>query len=232
MIKENLILLNYLEKRDSLPFSTEAKEKLKAIRQIFLNLKIGPDLLFDLDKLESEKSLSNEKKHYLSNYLSRNNKLPNGMCLKLDSYLKLKDLSRKVDIFFIYDEFHLDFKENRKSIIREKLSVSAEKSICVNRNSVKHKNLFLKLKGHKLEKVYQKVFSNFDFNSEKLIESISKNGFFFPDELAWIFRKIGNNLEKLDEQNFEYMVYNTDTSWFVLFASLDNSEIYSNVLKA
>ena len=106
--------------------------------------------------------------------------------------------------------------ESIKSRLAEVLS--EKKVVYVNGRRLNYWNLFISFDDHELEALYNRVLKC-NLKSTKIVDTITSNGFFVPDDLASMFRGLCTNMHELTEDTFEYMVYNTDISWFVVFTT-------------
>ena len=224
-IKSDIKKLLKDEKINRLICLNESKcfdENLKTVLEKYnqINKNINPnDIYFDLTKCASEKFMSENKKSLVRGKI----KIDKNQ-ISLEYYFKLKNIAHKAEIYQRYKEFS-EFdsvnKENTKSRLKELLS--QKRHVSLNRYTIEYPNLFISFDDHELEKLYNKVLTNCEIKSDKLVEQIDSNGFFLPDDIVSMFRRLCNNIHELTPESFTYMVYNTDLSWKVHFT------IYSHV---
>ena len=117
------------------------------------------------------------------------------------------------DAFEVFNKQDLGATKKRLEVILETRS-----EVYVNHSAkLEYPNLFISFDDHEFEALLNKVFMNWGIKSDKIVDKINENGFFMTDGLVSIFRMLCNNIYELTKDLFEYMVYNTDISWFVLF---------------
>jgi len=216
LLDENLN--NFLLDTDE-QISPQILASLKMIENKYkeLNEFSKKNVYFDLSKCYSSSDMNNNKK----NYLDANIKL-DSKNIKLESFLKLKKLVENLELYEKYENFHGFQPENQwinKNDLEEILSEKRE--FYINKNKITTRNLFINFDAHKLEFIFNSKFSiKCDTITSSLLSSkIDENGFFVPDELVYMFKSLSTNLVELDEENFDFMVFNTDMCWFVLFTN-------------
>ena len=211
LIKPAQTILKYLNKSQNDPNKITKLDwdHIEKIANVYneIDTQMKETLLFDLSKCNGEKCLGQSKLNYLKNELNE---------LGITSYLRLKSISNQFSLYKKYEHFEGNIDEEKL-----KESLEEERVFYVNKNRIKTRNFFINFQAHELEdQVYKPFFDKCGINSDSMIDMIkNKSGFFIPDELVYMFRSLSTNLIELNEENFDFMVFNTDMCWFVLFTN-------------
>ena len=206
------IILNYLNQSSNMDIKIVKLnwDNVEVIVNVFkiIDANLKETLLFDLDKCTNETGLGEGRKNYLNNSLKP---------LTLTNYLRLKSIEKQFDLYKKYQRF--------EAIDREKLeqALSEPRSFYINLNKISTRNFFINFQAHELEElVYKNFFDKCGIKCESIVNEMNDEGFFVPDELVHTFKSLSTNLVELDEENFEYMVFNTAMNWFVLFTNTND----------
>ena len=91
--------------------------------------------------------------------------------------------------------------------------------------------MFINFDAHELESLYNSVLANSDIETTKLIDYFAETGIaFIPDDLVGMFRNLCNSIIEINENNFDFIVFNSVETIFVIFTK-EIRGLYKDIYK-